>query len=62
MLSIKTKGLLLNIIRHSKRIEEMIKAKYQYALDNGLGIMCWAYTQDTYDDFVNSIFDIINLN
>ena len=37
--------------------EEMIKAKYQYASDNGLGIICWAYTQDTYDDFVNTIYD-----
>ena len=30
-----------------------------YALENNIGIMCWAYTQDTYDDFVNSIFDVI---
>lgn len=39
---------------------EIIEAKYNYAKENGLGIMCWAYTQDTYDDFVNTVYETIN--
>jgi hypothetical protein len=35
--------------------------KYKYALSNeGMGIMCWAYTEDTADTYVNSIYDIKN--
>lgn len=40
--------------------EELISAKYHYAKSNGYGLMCWAYTQDTYDAFVNTIFDELN--
>lgn len=40
--------------------EEVIAAKYQYAQANeGMGIMCWAYTEDTSDNFVNSIYDVM---
>lgn len=38
--------------------EEVITAKYEYAeAVEGMGIMCWAYTEDTADNFVNSIYD-----
>lgn len=40
--------------------EEIIAAKYQYALEtDGMGIMCWAYTEDTSDNFVDTIYDEI---
>lgn len=39
--------------------EEVIKAKYEYACaSEGMGIMCWAYTEDTDDNFVDSIYDV----
>lgn len=38
--------------------KEAIIAKYEYAKANeGMGIMCWAYTEDTADSYVNSIYD-----
>ncbi len=38
---------------------EVMAAKYQYAVDNpGMGIMCWAYTEDTSDNYINSIYDV----
>lgn len=41
--------------------EEIMSEKYKYALSNeGMGIMCWAYTEDTADTYVNSIYDIKN--
>lgn len=41
--------------------EEIIAAKYQYAKANeGMGIMCWAYTEDTADNYINSIYDEIH--
>ena len=33
---------------------EVIAAKYNYANNNGMGIMCWAYTEDTSDNFVDT--------
>lgn len=39
---------------------EVIAAKYNYANNNGMGIMCWAYTQDTNDSYVNTIYDLTN--
>ena len=36
----------------------MIKAKYQYAKQRkGVGIMCWAYTEDTSDHVINAIYE-----
>ena len=41
--------------------EEVMSAKYNYALENkGMGIMCWAYTEDTADSYINSIYDIMH--
>ena len=41
--------------------EEVIEAKYEYAeASEGMGIMCWAYTEDTADNFVNSIYNAKN--
>lgn len=40
--------------------EEVIEAKYNYANSyDGMGIMNWAYTQDTYDSYIETIYDII---
>lgn len=36
---------------------EVIEAKYNYAIVNGMGIMCWAYTQDTNDSYINTIYN-----
>lgn len=38
---------------------EVIEAKYNYAIVNGMGIMCWAYTQDTNDSYINTIYSLI---
>lgn len=38
---------------------EVLEAKYNYAIANDMGIMCWAYTQDTNDSYVNTIYDLI---
>ena len=41
--------------------EEVIAAKYNYASQyEGMGIMNWAYTQDTTDSYINTIYDEIN--
>lgn len=41
--------------------EEVIEAKYEYAqASEGMGIMCWAYTEDTADNFINSIYNVKN--
>lgn len=41
--------------------EEVMSAKYNYAVENkGMGIMCWAYTEDTADSYINSIYDIMH--
>lgn len=40
--------------------EEVIKAKYNYAKSQvGVGIMCWCYSEDTSDNYVNTIYDAI---
>ncbi len=40
---------------------ETVLAKYNYAKSyTGMGIMCWAYTEDTSDTYVNTIYDAIN--
>jgi len=45
----------------SYECEEVMKAKYDYASsNNGMGIMCWAYTEDTSDTYVNAIYDQLN--
>ena len=37
---------------------EVVTAKYEYADSmKGMGIMCWAYTEDTSDNFINAIYD-----
>ena len=35
-------------------------AKYEYAYENGLGMMCWAYTEDTSDTVINAIYEAKN--
>ena len=37
---------------------EVIAAKYQYALDNGFGIMCWSMPEDASDVYINTIYDM----
>ena len=37
---------------------EVIAAKYQYALDNGCGIMCWSMPEDASDVYINTIYDM----
>ena len=40
--------------------EEVIMAKYKYAASQaGVGIMCWCYSEDTSDNYVNSIYKAI---
>ena len=40
--------------------EEVITEKYKYAMEtNGMGIMCWAYTEDTTDSYINSIYNVM---
>ncbi len=34
---------------------DAIKAKYNYAKAQGFGIMCWSYTEDVSDTFVNAV-------
>ena len=37
------------------------KDLYKYALNNeGMGIMCWAYTEDTSDTVINAIYEAKN--
>lgn len=39
--------------------EEVIRAKYEYATNHeGMGIMSWCYTEDTSDNYINSIYDM----
>ena len=39
--------------------EEVIEAKYKYASSyEGMGIMNWAYTQDTYDSYIETIYNV----
>ena len=39
----------------------IIQIKDNYAVENkGMGIMCWAYTEDTADSYINSIYDIMH--
>lgn len=39
--------------------EEVIIAKYEYATNyEGMGIMSWCYTEDTSDNYINSIYDM----
>lgn len=41
--------------------KESIEAKYDYAASvEGMGIMCWAYTEDTSDNYVNAIYNKLN--
>jgi GH18 family chitinase len=41
--------------------EEVITAKYEFIKNyNGMGIMSWAYTEDTADRYINSIYEAIN--
>ena len=37
---------------------EVIAAKYRFALDNGIGIMCWSMPEDASDVYINTIYDI----
>lgn len=50
-----------NKIFVSYESEEVILAKYQFAKQyTGMGIMCWAYTEDTSDRYINTIYDALN--
>lgn len=40
--------------------KEAVMAKYEYAYENGLGMMCWAYTEDTSDTVINAIYEAKN--
>ena len=38
--------------------KEAVMAKYEYAASmDGVGIMCWAYTEDTSDTVINAIYE-----
>ena len=37
---------------------EVIAAKYNYAVKNGVGIMCWSMPEDASDVYINTIYDI----
>ena len=37
-----------------------VMAKYEYAKANGIGMMCWAYTEDTSDTVINAIYEAKN--
>ena len=42
--------------------EEAIIAKYQYAQSmEGVGIMCWCYSEDTSDTIINAIYKAMNM-
>lgn len=45
-------------ITYDSRITVM--AKYEYAASNGVGMMCWAYTEDTADIVINAIYEAKN--
>jgi len=38
----------------------VVMAKYEYAVLNGVGMMCWAYTEDTADIVINAIYEAKN--
>lgn len=41
--------------------EEVVKAKYAYANSmDGVGIMCWCYSEDTADNVINAIYSVIH--
>ncbi|MCM1513803.1 MAG: glycosyl hydrolase family 18 protein [Anaeroplasma bactoclasticum] len=41
--------------------EEVVKAKYAYANSmDGVGIMCWCYSEDTADNVINAIYAAIH--
>ena len=40
--------------------DQVFKAKYEYALDNGIGIMCWSMPEDATDTYINSIYYVKN--
>ena len=37
---------------------EVIAAKYNFALANGVGIMCWSMPEDASDVYINTIYNI----
>lgn len=37
---------------------DAIRYKYEYAVKNGVGLMCWAHTEDTADNYINTIVEI----
>lgn len=38
--------------------KDVFAAKYQYAASTkGMGIMCWSYTEDTADNYINAIYE-----
>lgn len=40
--------------------KEAVMAKYEYAALNGVGMMCWAYTEDTADIVIDAIYEAKN--
>lgn len=41
--------------------KEAVMAKYEYAASmDGVGIMCWAYTEDTSDTVIDAIYEAMN--
>ena len=43
-----------------KVLINLIAEKYNYANNNNMGIMCWAYTEDTSDTVINAIYEAKN--
>lgn len=37
---------------------DSIRYKYEYATKNNVGLMCWAYTEDTADNYINTIANL----
>jgi GH18 family chitinase len=35
-------------------------AKYEYAKSIGVGMMCWAYTEDTSNIVIDAIYEAMN--
>ena len=40
--------------------KEAVMAKYEYASSIGVGMMCWAYTEDTSDTVIDAIYEAKN--
>ena len=40
--------------------KEAVMAKYEYASSIGVGMMCWAYTEDTSDTVIDAIYEAMN--